>query len=126
MQGVFTRRLAGLGLAAVLTATALGGSVAVFVAGGPGENLRPIDGAELLVELTQSQESVLWVSLAGQVSTVRAVGWPVQDGDTELGGGLVIERPANPTAGVVDIGEAPMSLEFSLTAADSGGLPASP
>lgn len=114
MQGVFTRRLAGLGLAAALVATALGGSVVVFVAGGPGEHLRPIDGAELLVELTQSQESVLWVSLAGQVSAVRAAGWPVEDGDTELGGVLVIEKPANPTTGVVDIDEKPMFLEFTL------------
>lgn len=98
----------------MISATALGGTVAVFVAGGPGENLRPVDGAELLVQLTQSQDSVLWVSLAGQVSTVRTLGWPVEDGTHELGGALTIERPSDPTTGTIDIGEKPMSVEFTL------------
>lgn len=114
MQGVITRRLAGLGVAAGLAATVVGGSVAVFAAGGPGEHLRPIDGAELLVELTQAQESVLWVSIAGPVSTVRSLGWPADDGVHELGGALVMESPADPSAGVVDIDEPPMSVEFTL------------
>ena len=101
-------------MAAILFATAFGGSIAIFTAGGPGEPLRPIGGAERLIALTQSQESVLWVSLAGEVATVRALGWPSGDGVHELGGGLVLEKPSNPTAGIVDIGEPPMSVEFTL------------
>jgi hypothetical protein len=114
MQGVITRSLAGLGLAAVLTVTA-GGAVAVFAAGGPGENLSPADGAELLVDLTQVNGSLLWSSLGGPVSLVETRGWPSDDGTHQLGGGLVIERPANELAGTVDIGEPPMSVTFGLS-----------
>jgi hypothetical protein len=111
MQRVITNRLAGLGLAAMLTLTA-GGAVTVFTAGGPGENLSPVHGAELVVNLTQSGNSVLWTSLAGDVSTVKTLGWPPSDGVHELGGALVMERPANPEAGTINIGEKPMSVEF--------------
>lgn len=99
----------------MLFATALGGSVAIFTAGGPGESLRPVDQADLLIQLTQVGGSVLWVSLAGEVATVRSLGWPGDDGVHELGGALVIEKPANPTVGVVDIGEPPMSVEFQFS-----------
>ena len=97
-----------------MTLTAAGGSVAVFAAGGPGENLSPVDGAELLVSIRQSQSSVLWTSLAGNVATVKTVGWPSSDGTHDLGGALVIEQPANSLAGTVNIGEKPMSIEFDL------------
>lgn len=113
MQRVITNRLAGLGLAAMMTLAA-GGAVAVFTAGGPGENLSPVDGAELAVSLTQSGNSILWTSLAGNISTVKTLGWPTSDGVHELGGALVIERPANPGAGTINVGEKPMSVEFSL------------
>ena len=114
MQGVITRSLAGLGLAAVLAVTA-GGAVAVFVAGGPGENLSPTNGAELLVDLAQVNGSVLWSSLAGPVDVVETLGWPSIDGTHELGGGLVIEHPANELAGTVGFGEKPMSVTFELS-----------
>ena len=114
MQRVITRRLAGMGLAALLTLTAAGGAVAGFSAGGPGESLSPTDGADLLVSLVQSNESILWTSLAGNVSTIKTMGWPSSDGIHELGGALVIEAPDNPTAGTVNIGEMPMSVEFEL------------
>lgn len=114
MQKVITRRLVGLGLAALMTLTAAGGAVAVFSAGGPGENLRPADGADLLVSLVQSNESVLWSSLAGNVATVETRGWPSSDGTHDLGGALVIERPSNPTAGTVNVGEKPMSVKFAF------------
>lgn len=114
MQRVITQGLAGLGLAALLTLTAAGGAVAVFSAGGPGETVTPTDGADLLVSLVQSNESILWTSLAGNISTVKTVGWPSSDGVHDLGGALVIEAPENPTAGTVNIGEMPMSVEFDF------------
>lgn len=115
MQRVITNRLAGLGLAASLTLTAAGGAaVAVFAAGGPGENLIANGGAGSLIELTQVNNSMLWTSLAGHVSLVSTLGWPSSDGVHDLGGALVIESPANPTAGTVNIGEKPMSVEFRL------------
>lgn len=109
-----TNRLVGLGLAAILTLTAAGGAVAVFTAGGPGEDMRPADGADLLVSLVQSNDAVLWTSLAGNISIVETRGWPSSDGTHELGGALMIEKPANPTAGTVNIGEKPMSLRFNF------------
>lgn len=109
-----TNRLVGLGLAAILTLTAAGGAVAVFAAGGPGEDMRPTDGADLLVSLVQSNDTVLWTSLAGNVSVVETRGWPSSDGIHELGGALVIERPADPTVGTVNIGEKPMFMSFNF------------
>jgi hypothetical protein len=113
MQGVITQRLAGLGLAAIMTLTA-GGAVAVFAAGGPGENLSPMGDADLLIDLTQVGNSVLWTSVAGNVATVKAVGWPSSDGDDYLGGALTIQIPANPEAGTVNLGEKPRTIEFDL------------
>ena len=113
MQGVITQRLAGLGVAAMLTLAA-GGAVAVFAAGGPGENLSPISGAERLVEITQVSNSLVWTSLAGNVSFVETRGWASSDGTHDLGGALVIERPTNPLAGTVNIGEKPASVTFSF------------
>ena len=114
MQGVNTQRLAGLGLATILTLSAAGGAAAVWVAGGPGENLYPKDGANLIVELTQVNNSLLWSSLAGNVSLVETTGWPSRDGTHELGGALFIEKPAHPLAGTINIGEKPATVEFSL------------
>lgn len=114
MRRVITHRLVGLGMAALLTLTAAGGAVAVFVAGGPGESMSPIGGADQLVRLTQSNSSVLWTSVAGNISTLETLGWPSSDGTHELGGALVIEAPDNPTAGAINIGEKPMSVTFRI------------
>lgn len=114
MRRVITNRLAGLGLAALMTLTASGGAVAIFTAGGPGESMSPVGGADLLVRLTQSNDSVLWTSLAGNVSMVETLGWPTSDGEHELGGALTIERPSDPLAGTVNIGEKPMTMEFAF------------
>jgi len=113
MRRVITNRLAGLGMAAVLTLTAAGGAVAVFAAGEPGESMSPIGGAGQLIRLTQSNNSVLWTSLAGNVSIVETLGWPSSDGTHDLGGALMIEAPQS-TAGTVNIGEKPMSVTFGL------------
>jgi len=112
MQGVITR-LAGLGLAVTMTLTA-GGAVAVFTAGGPGEDLSPSGHADRLIDLTQGSRSVLWTSLAGNVATIRTMGWPSSDGVHDLGGALMIETPSDPTAGAIAFGERPMSVEFAL------------
>jgi hypothetical protein len=101
-------------MAAMLTLTAAGGAVAVFAAGGPGESMLPIGGADQLVRLTQSNSSVLWTSMAGNVSIVETLGWPSSDGTHDLGGALVMEVPQNPTAGAVSIGEKPMLMEFKF------------
>ncbi len=115
MHTVVTRRLAGLGLAAVLTVTAAGGAAsAVFAAGGPGDDLTPREGAELLVSLSQSGESILWSSLAGNVSLIQTVGWPSSDGTHDLGGALTIEKPSNQLAGTINTGEKPQSVTFDF------------
>lgn len=103
-----------MGLAAVLSVTA-GGAVAVFAAGEPGENLSPIDGAELMVDLTQVNGSVLWSSLAGPVVVVETRSRPTDDGVHQLGGALVIERPANGLAGTINLGETPQEIRFTLS-----------
>jgi hypothetical protein len=114
MQGVITQRLAGLGLAAIMTLTAAGGAVAVFAAGGPGENLISKGDSALLVDLTQVSNSILWSSMAGNISLVETTGWATSDGTHDLGGALVIERPANPLAGTVNIGEKSSSVRFTF------------
>jgi hypothetical protein len=114
MQSVVASRLAGLGMAVVFTLLTAGGAVAVFAAGGPGDDVSPTAGAERLIDLTQSQESILWTALGPGVSMIKALGWPSSDGVNELGGALVIERPSDPLAGVINIGEKPASVEFTL------------
>lgn len=114
MHRVITQRLAGLGIAALMTLTAAGGTVAVFASGGPGENLSPIGNAELLIDVTQVSNTILWSSMAGNVSTVEITGWASRDGVHDLGGSLMIESPSNPLAGTVNIGEKPMRVEFEL------------
>ena len=70
--------------------------------------------ATRLVDLTQVGNSILWTSVAGSVSTVKTLGWPASDGGNELGGALMIERPADGLVGTINIGEAPMSVSFEV------------
>lgn len=114
MRSVITNRLVGLGLAALMMLSAAGGAVAVFTAGGPGESMSPVGEANLMVRLTQSNTAVLWTSLVGNVSTIETLGWASSDGEHDLGGALVIERPADPLAGTLDIDEAPKSMTFTF------------
>lgn len=114
MHRVITGRLAGLGLAAIMTLTAAGGAVAVFTAGGPGESLSPRGAAERLIDLTQVQGSIVWSSLGGNVSLIETTGWASTDGTHDLGGALVIESPDDPVAGAIDIGEQPRKVKFSF------------
>lgn len=107
-------RLAGLGLAAIMTLTAAGGAAAVFAAGGPGENLSPTGDATSLIDLTQVGGAILWTSLSGNVSLIETTGWASSDGVHDLGGGLTLEKPSNPLAGTINIGEKPATVEFTL------------
>ena len=107
-------RLVGLGLAGILLTAAAFSTTAFFSAPAPGSDLNPVGGAEKVISLIQGQETVLWTALTGTVSSYQILGWPTSDGTHNLGGGLVIERPESGSAGVIDFGEKPMSIEFSL------------
>ena len=107
-------RLVGLGLAAVVLIAAAGSSLASFQATSPGSNLKAVGGAELVIDLIQGQETILWSTLTGPVTNIRTVGWPTNDGTDELGGALMLERPADGTVGIVDFGEKPMSMTFGV------------
>lgn len=98
-------------LAAVL-AVAL--STAVYTATSPGEDLTPVGGAAQLVQIVQDNALIRWTALTGNVVSHTVTGWPVEIDGQQLGGGMVIERPADGGAGVIDIGEKPMSVEFQI------------
>lgn len=89
-------------------------TTASFVAEHPGSDLSPRGRAEDLIELLQGSETILWSSLAGSVSSYSVTGWPTGPAESELGGALVIERPEDGLAGVIDFGEKPMTLTFEL------------
>lgn len=114
MQRVINLRLFGLGLAALLTIGATFSVTATFSASEPGSGLEPVGGAAELVSLLQGQEHIVWTALTGSVTSYTVVGWPVSDGDVELGGAMVMERPADGSTGVIDFGERPMTLSFEL------------
>lgn len=95
-------------MAASLTTTAM------FVADQPGADLEPVGAADQLISLIQGQEHILWTSTAGTVSHITVMGWPVHDGDVELGGALSITRPDGGDGGVIAVGEKPMSVAFEF------------
>ena len=111
MQRVAVRAV-GPWLAAILLTAASFAGGALFEAPGPGADLEPVDGAAQIIQLLQGQRSLLWTSLGGTVDAYQVLGWPSQHGDSELGGALMIRRPADGTAGVIAFGEKPMSLHF--------------
>ena len=96
-------------MAASLPATAR------FAADRPGGNLEPIGNAGSLVSLVQGGNSILWVSTTGPVSRITVVGWPVGDGEVELGGGLTITRPDGGEAGVLNFVEKPATVAFEIS-----------
>jgi hypothetical protein len=114
MQNVTKSRIAGLGMAAILTIAAAFSTTASFESSAPGLGLEPVGGAESLISLIQGQEHILWSALTGTVTSYQIVGWPSQSDDVELGGALMIERPEDGSTGVIDFGERPMTLEFEL------------
>ena len=102
-----------LAMVALLLAAATT-SGATFLAENPGADLSPLSGAEEVINILQGNETILWTSLAGSVSSYSVSGWPTEAGGNELGGALVIERPEDGFAGVIDFGEKPQSLTFEL------------
>ena len=115
MQTVTKTRLAGLATAAILTIAAAFSATATFESPAPGLGLEPVGGAETLISLIQGQEHILWSALTGTVTSYRIAGWPSSNDDVELGGAVMIHRPAEGAAGVIDFGEQPKSLEFELS-----------
>src|SRR3970282_2057430 len=112
MRSVIRDRSLALPMAAMLLIAASVITTATFSAPGPGSDLAPVGNADRIVEILQGNRTVLWSPLSGSVSSYRVDGWPVTVDGNELGGALLIERPGNETAGVVDFGEKPMSLSF--------------
>ncbi|REK10718.1 MAG: hypothetical protein DWQ40_12620 [Actinobacteria bacterium] len=112
MQRVHTLRTPVAVLATVL-ALAVASTMSVrFAASEPGADLSPLGDAAKVIHLMQAQETVLWVSLTGPVTQVTTWGWPVSDGEVELGGGMAITRPDGGESGTIDIGEKPMAVSF--------------
>ena len=114
MQWVSAYRLIGVGLAGLLIMAAALSTIALFRATAPGSDLRPVGGAETVIDLIQGQETLLWSSIKGTVSSYTVLGWPSSVGEHDLGGAMVVERPADGSAGVIDFGEKPMSVEFDV------------
>jgi hypothetical protein len=113
MQRVPAVRTTSLALAVVAAALALSAG-ALFQAPRPGADLVPSGGSETLVHILQGNQNILWTSLSGKVTSYVVQGWPSTSGDNELGGALMMERPANGEAGVIDFGEKPMTLRFEI------------
>jgi hypothetical protein len=114
MQRAHTFRAISLLLAGLLLAAASLATSAQFAASQPGQDLSPVGTADQLISLLQGQQSILWTSTAGAVSHITVTGWPVNDGDVELGGAMSITRPDGGDAGALDIGEKPMSVTFEF------------
>ncbi len=89
----------GLTLAALLTVGATLSATATFEAPAPGADLEALGDAGSLISLVQGQEHLLWTALTGTVTSYTALGWPSSDGEVELGGAMVIVRPADGSAG---------------------------
>jgi len=113
MQRVTTVRTPSLVLIVAAVALALSAG-ALFRAPTPGSDLAPTGGAEKVIRILQGSQSILWTSLSGNVTSHVVQGWPSTSGANELGGALMMERPANGDAGVIDFGEKPMTLRFEI------------
>jgi hypothetical protein len=107
-------RAGSLWLAALLLTAASYAGVARFEAPHPGADLQPVEGAERVIQLLQGQQSLLWSTLEGTVTLYTVLGWPSAHDDAELGGALMIHRPSDGKAGVIDFGEKPQTVLFEL------------
>lgn len=103
-----------LAAAALLLAAASFAGTAMFQADRPGADLSPVGNAAEMVQILQGNRTVLWTSLSGAVTSYRVEGWASTVDGNELGGAVVIERPADGTAGVIELGEKPKSVSFEL------------
>jgi hypothetical protein len=100
--------------ALLLVAASLSGT-ALFRAESAGADLQQVNGAASMVQVLQGNRTVLWTALSGSVSLYRVEGWPTRIGDNELGGAVVMERPADGTAGVIEFAEKPRSVSFEVS-----------
>jgi len=100
--------------AAFVVAAASFAVTAEYTARAPGERLQPRAGAADVVSILQGQQHILWTSLTGTVTSVAVRGWPVGNGEVELGGAVAITRPDSGEAGIIDFGEQPMSVIFAV------------
>ena len=91
------------------------GGTALFQADAPGADLDPVDGADSIVQVLQGNRTVLWTALSGSVSMYRAEGWPISVGENDLGGAVMIERPSDGAAGIIEFGEKPRSISFEVS-----------
>lgn len=114
MQRVLTGRIAMFALAASVVVAASFASTAQYAAEKPGSELKPIGAAAASVSIIQGSQTVFWYSLTGPVTLVTTRGWPVSDGEVELGGGLTIAQPDSGDAGLIETGERPMSISFDF------------
>jgi len=108
-----TRNLTVAAAALMLAAASFAGT-ALFQADRPGADLAPVGNAADVVQILQGNRNVLWTSLSGAVTSYRVEGWASTVDGNELGGAVVIERPADGTAGAIDFGEKPKSVSFEL------------
>lgn len=102
---------------AALIATTIAGasaSTAVFSAAAPGMPLAPSGEAASLIELTQGLTSLVFVAKSGQIDTVTVRGWPISEGEHDLGGAMLVQTVFRDT-GSVHFGEMPMTVEFVLS-----------
>ncbi len=102
-------------VAALLVLAAASLTTVRFAADRPGGDLNPIENAAEIISLVQGNEQISWVSLAGPVTQVTVWGWPVSDGEVELGGGMSVTRlDGGTTSGILHTGDQPRAAEFEL------------
>jgi hypothetical protein len=101
--------------AALLLAAASFAGTALFQAERPGAELTPAGSAAEMVQILQGNRTVLWTSLSGAVTSYRVQGWASTVDGNELGGAVILERPDDGSAGVIDFGERPRSISFEFS-----------
>lgn len=112
VRGTVSRALAAI---TVLVAAGALGAGALYEAPAPGADLEPQGGAAAEVLIDQDGTSLVWATTGGQVAYHEVKGWPSSVDEHDLGGALVIEKPADPAGGEISFGEKPASVLFHLT-----------
>ena len=103
--------IASLAMAAMAFAAS---QTAMFEAPAPGEPLVPLGSAAELIQLVQATDAILWTTLGAEVKTTTVLGWPVETGDAELGGALVMEEASDGEIGLIQLADQPRSVHFEL------------
>jgi hypothetical protein len=114
MQRAIRSRELTVTLAALLIAASTILAPAVFEAAQPGDALDPVGPAGDMIHLLQGSRHIVWSSLGGTVSSYLVEGWPVDDGENQLGGAVMLEKTSGDSSGVIAFGERPRSLSFEL------------